>query len=53
MRRVGWVSLAAVVILVEGHVLPVEVHGIPGSVVLVLVVVFAVLGSKLVKVLVV
>ena len=48
MRRVGWVSLAAVVILVEGHVLPVVVHGIPGLVVLVSVV----LGNMLVRVLV-
>ena len=37
---------------VEGHVLPVEVHGIPGSVVLVLVVVCAVLGGRSVRVLV-
>ena len=48
VRRVGWVSLAAVVILVEGHVLPVVVHGIPGLVVLVSVV----LGNMLVRVLV-
>ena len=48
VRRGGWVSLVAVVILVEGHVLPVVVHGIPGLVVLVSVV----LGNMLVQVLV-
>ena len=37
VRRGGWVSLVAVVILVEGQGLPVEVHGILGLVVLVLV----------------
>ena len=36
VRRGGWVSLVAVVILIEGQVLPVEVHGILGLVVLVL-----------------
>ena len=44
-------SLVAVVILIEGQVLPVEVHGIRGLVVLVLP--FALLASRLVKVLVV
>ena len=36
LRRGGWVSLVAVVLLVEGQVLPVEVRGIMGLVVLVL-----------------